>query len=332
MKPVKTFLKYAIPLLIAGFLLWLVFRGLNIRELFSRMESADYRWVFLSMIFAILSHYLRAYRWTLMLKPIGYDLKATHGFIAIMSGYLGNIALPRLGEVTRCAVLKKTDGIPLPASFGSVIVERIIDILMLLLVIFLALVLQFGRIGKFFSELFFNSSAGVSGKFYWWAFIFIIILAILAAFIWARWDRIVHTKMYRKIRPVIGEVINGFMSIKKVENKPLFFFLTFGIWIFYYLMSYVIIYSFPATSGLSPLAGLVILMAGGIGMSAPVQGGIGTYHAFVSSALLLYGIAHEDGVLYATLMHTSQMVFILFTGSLCLVISTVLVKKQKKNA
>jgi hypothetical protein len=202
-----------------------------------------------------------------------------------------------LGEVTRCAVLKKTDGIPLPASFGSVIVERIIDILMLLLVIFLALVLQFGRIGKFFSELFFNSSAGVSGKFYWWAFIFIIILAILAAFIWARWDRIVHTKMYKKIRPVIGEVFNGFMSIKKVENKPLFFVLTFGIWIFYYLMSYVIIYSFPATSGLSPLAGLVILMAGGLGMSAPVQGGIGTYHAFVSSALLLYGIAHEDGII-----------------------------------
>lgn len=266
-----------------------------------------------------------------MLKPIGYDFKASHGFIAIMSGYLGNIALPRLGEITRCAVLKKTDGIPMPASFGSVIVERIIDILMLLLIILMALVLQFGRIGKFFSELLFNSSAGTSGKIYVWVFIFIAILTILAFFIWARWERIVGTNFYKKIKPVIGEVINGIMSIKKVENKPLFFILTFGIWIFYYLMSYVMIYSFPATSGLSPVAGLVILMAGGLGMSAPVQGGIGTYHAFVSSALLLYGIGHEDGVLYATLMHTSQMVFILFTGSLCLLISTLIVKKKKKN-
>lgn len=296
------------------------------------MESADYRWVLLSMIFALFSHYLRAYRWKLMLKPIGYDFKASHGFIAVMSGYLGNIALPRLGEITRCAVLKKTDSIPLPASFGSVIVERIIDLMMLLLVILLALVLQFGRIGKFFSELIFNKAAGASTKFYTWTFVFIFILVVLVVFVWARWERIVKTKIYHRIRPVIGEVINGFLSIKKVENKPLFFILTFGIWIFYYLMSYVMIYSFPATSGLSLLAGLVILMAGGLGMSAPVQGGIGTYHVFVSSALLLYGISHEDGVLYATLMHTSQFVFILVLGSICLLISALLVKKKRNDA
>ena len=284
------------------------------------------------MVFAFFSHYLRAYRWVLMLKPIGYDFKPSHGFIAIMSGYLGNIALPRLGEVTRCAVLKKTDGIPLPASFGSVIIERIIDIAMLLLVIIFALILQFGRIGKFFSGLIFKSSSAPSGTFLLWTFLFFVILAILIFIIWASWGKIVNTKLYRKIKPVIGEVINGIMSIKKVENKPLFFVLTFGIWILYYLMSYVIIYSFPATSGLSPVAGLVILMAGGLGMSAPVQGGIGTYHAFVSGALLLYGIAHEDGVLYATLMHTSQLIFILVIGGISLLISALLVKKRKKDA
>jgi glycosyltransferase 2 family protein len=332
LKSLKTFLKYTIPLIVAGLLLWLVFRGLNIQEIFKRLESADYRWVLLSMIFAVFSHYLRAYRWTLLLKPIGYEFKTSRGFIAIMSGYLGNLALPRLGEVTRCAVLKKTDRIPLPASFGSVIVERIIDLLMLLLVILLALSLQFGRIGKFFSGMLYNTASGTSSSFHVWILVFILALFVPVLLAWGMRKRIIKTKLYLKIKPIIGEVINGFMSIRKVENKTLFFILTFGIWIFYYLMSYVMIYSFPATSGLSPLAGLVILMAGGLGMSAPVQGGIGTYHVFVSSVLVLYGIAHEDGVVYATLMHTSQLVFILVVGSISLLTSMLMVKKNKEDA
>ncbi len=283
------------------------------------------------MILALISHVLRAYRWTLMLNPIGYKIKTSHTFLSVMVGYMANIALPRMGEVTRCVVLKRTDGVAIPASFGTVIVERIIDLIMLVLVILFALLFQFGLISSFFMGLFLKSGHTTSTSLYLWLTIAIVFFIGIAFAVWLGWDKIVQTSLYKKLKPYIGELINGLMSIRKVENKFVFFITTLLIWVFYYLMSYVMIFSFPATSGLSPLAGLVILMAGGLGMSAPVQGGIGTYHIFVSSALLLYGIKYEDGIVYATLMHTSQIVFIIVTGSLCLLISMLITKKHSQN-
>ena len=324
-------MKYLIPLGIALFLLWLVFKDLNLKEIISRLRTADYRWVYLSLSLAFLSHYLRAYRWTLMLNPIGYNLKTPRAFLALMGGYLANMALPRLGEITRCAVLKRTDGIAMPASFGSVIMERIIDLIMLMLVVLLALFFQFGRISSFFSKMLFSSMQGNTMDFallFAGFFIFLILILIIVR---KNWARIRTTRFYKKIQPIIGDLINGLTSIRKVKNKTVFFITTFLIWLLYYLMSYVMVFSLPATSGLNPLAGLVILMAGGLGMSAPVQGGLGTYHVFVSSALLLYGIDHEDGVVYATLMHTTQFVFLVVTGSICLLISLLLVRNHNKH-
>lgn len=332
MKTLQSLLKFTISLGIGGLLLWLVFKDLNLKELFSRLAYVKYSWIVLSLIFSLISHLLRAYRWKLMLEPIGYHPRTSSAFWALMGGYLANLAFPRLGEVTRCALLKRTEGIAFPASFGSVIMERIIDILMLLAIIILALALQFGRISTFFTDLVFgkNQSAASSSKPVW-IFIIMISLAIIMLIIWSLWGRIRNTGLYRKIRPLIGEMINGILSIKKVKNKPLFFTLTVLIWILYYLMSYVVVFSIKETSGLSPLAGLVILVAGGLGMSAPVQGGIGTYHAFVSSVLILYGITYKDGVLFATLLHTSQFIFMLIVGSISLLISIVLGRNKTRD-
>ncbi len=316
---------------VAGLLLWLAFKNFNIKEIISRLKSADYRWVYLSMFFAIISHLIRAYRWTLMLKPMGYKPKTSHAFLSVMIGYMANIALPRMGEITRCVVLKRTDGVAIPASFGTVIVERIIDLIMLVIVILLALFFQFGLISSFFEGLITKSRFTSSTPLYLWVILAFVIITGIVLTLWFFRGKITHTKIYKKLKPFIGELINGVMSIRKVENKPVFFIATLFIWVFYYLMSYIMIFSFPATSGLSPLAGIVILMAGGLGMSAPVQGGIGAYHIFVSSALLLYGIKYEDGIVYATLMHTSQMVFLIVAGSICLLISLLISRKQINN-
>ncbi len=126
-------------------------------------------------------------------------------------------------------------------------------------------------------------------------------------------------------------MLNGLNSIRKIENKFGFFFSTLMIWVLYYSMSYIIVFSFPATSKLGLAAGLSILMAGGLGMTAPVQGGIGTYHAFVSGVLILYGISKEDGVLFATLLHTSQFLSIVFFGGLSFFISLFIKKNPNGN-
>jgi uncharacterized protein (TIRG00374 family) len=330
LKAFKSVLKYAVSLCIGGGLLWLVFRNINLRELISRLGSADYRWLILSVIFAIISHYLRAYRWTMLLEPLGFRLSAIRAFWAVMGGYIANIALPRMGEVTRCVMLKKTDGIPIPASFGSVIIERIIDLAMLLGVIILSLFLQFGRISTFFYDVFMNNGSIPSQTIFRWGILLGIVAALSGILLWSQWQKIKKTLLFKKIKPLIGEMINGLMSIRRVNNKLAFSITTVLIWILYYLMTYILVFSFQATSGLNPLAGLIILVAGGLGMSAPVQGGIGTYHAFVSSALILYGINREDGVLYATFVHTSQLIFVLVVGSISLVVGMVVGRKKKK--
>ena len=331
MKTVKSFVKYLISLGIAGLLLWLVFKDLNLHEVLDRLKTADYRWAYISIIMALTSHYLRAFRWTLMLKPMGFPVKTPRAFLSLMSGYLANLGLPRMGEITRCIILKKTDGIPLPGSFGSVILERIIDLIMLGLALLLALVFQFSRIGSFFTGLLFRNRHIPVDSLIGWVMLGIVFLGGLVILGWMFRGKITGNSFFRKIRPVIGELINGLLSIRSVENKPLFYLCTLLIWVLYYLMAYIMVFSFPSTSGLSPMAGLVILVAGSLGMTVPVQGGIGTYHVFVSSVLVLYGIGHEDSVLYATLMHTAQTLFVVISGGICILISLLISNKKNKN-
>jgi uncharacterized protein (TIRG00374 family) len=266
-----------------------------------------------------------------MLEPLGYKIKTLRAFWAIMGGYLVNVAVPRMGEITRCVVIKKTDEVPMAVSVGSVILERVIDLLILICIIIFALIFQFGRISSFFSETFLKNKSVSPDTIINW--LIILLVMAVAGFIltWFQWENIKKTLIFNRMKPVIRELINGLLSIRKVKSKSLFFASTFIIWFLYYMMLYVMALSFKATINLNPLAILVVLMAGGLGMSAPVQGGIGTYHAFVSSVLILYGIDRQDGVLFATLSHTSQFVFVLIMGSISLLISAIIGKKQLKN-
>jgi hypothetical protein len=159
----------------------------------------------------------------------------------------------------------------------------------------------------------------------------IAIFIIGGIFVIQRKEFIKSLGIYKRIRPFIYELVGGLNSILKIKEKFGFFSSTIMIWVLYYCMSYIIVFSFPTTSGLGLKAGLSILMAGGLGMTAPVQGGIGTYHAFVSGVLLLYGISKEDGVLFATLLHTSQFISIIVIGGLSFIITLFLDKNPNGN-
>jgi uncharacterized membrane protein YbhN (UPF0104 family) len=164
-----------------------------------------------------------------------------------------------------------------------------------------------------------------------WLIGLIALTAIVILLIRSQREKIRANSFYKKIRPFFWEMMNGLLSVRKVKNKTVFFLLTFLIWAMYYLMSYVVVFSMKETASLGPLAGLVILTAGGLGMTAPVQGGIGTYHALVSNALVLYGISYSDGVIFATLLHSSQFIFFVITGSIGLIISSIVGRKQKQH-
>ena len=158
----KKTLKYLIALGAAFLLLWLVFRQIDLAALFSRLTEVKYRYVVISVGLMLIAHLVRAYRWSLMLTPIGYRVGLGRMLLAVMVGYLANLFVPRMGEITRCAVLKRTDNVPMAVSIGSVVAERIIDLLTLISIIFLALLLEYDLLSGYLKEVFTSKALSVS--------------------------------------------------------------------------------------------------------------------------------------------------------------------------
>lgn len=330
---ILTFLKYLTGLLIAGGLLYYVFKDWDLNDLLNRFSKVDYAWVFLSVFLSIISHVIRAYRWNLLLKPLGYHHVTTfRTFLAVMIGYFVNLLAPRAGEITRCGIMKKNNDVNMSVSLGSVVAERIVDLLGLIVIILLGLVLQFDRLSGFMMD-FFQEQTGTlqlsTTAIQLLVAIGAVIVFVLLVLWWFRM-RIKRMPLYFKLRAFMVELANGFTSVLKLQNKGGFWMATLLIWVLYYAMAYVVVFALPSTSNLGFLAGLSILIMGGLGMSAPVQGGFGTYHILVGSVLSLYGVAQKDGYFFATLIHASQTLSILFFGGLSFIISLQL-QKRKEN-
>ncbi len=303
-------------------------------DVVNRFTQVNYSWVLLSVFLSLISHALRAYRWNILLAPVGYTSLSTYRtFKAVMIGYLTNLIAPRLGEITRCTVLKRTDGVNMSASIGTVVAERIFDFLGLLSLIVFALIIEFDRLSTFFTSFINDKFSGVQltpaklGIILLFGFILAGGLLIL----WWFRERIKRKPFYYKLRSFIREMMNGFTSVLRLERRRGFWLSTVLIWLLYYIMAYVLFFSVESTSHLGLTAGLSILIMGGLGMSAPVQGGFGTYHILVGSILLTYGIAEKDGFFFATLVHTSQTISVMIFGGISLLLTLPSKKKNNNN-
>ncbi len=328
---ILTFLKYLIGLLIAGSLLYYVFKDWDLNDLLERFKQVDYSWVLLSVFLSIISHVIRAYRWNLLLNPLGYNnLTTFRTFLAVMIGYFVNLLAPRAGEITRCGIMKKNDGVNMSVSLGSVVAERIVDLAGLMVIILIGLALQFDRLSGFMFDFFNEKSDAVhiSSTTIQLLVALGVIIVTAALVLWWLRARIKRLPLYFKLRSFAIELYDGFTSVLKLKNKVGFWGSTVLIWVFYFAMAYVVVFALPSTSHLGLLAGLSILIMGGLGMSAPVQGGFGTYHILVGSVLGLYGVVEKDGYFFATLIHSSQTISILFFGGLSFIISMRLKKKK----
>jgi uncharacterized protein (TIRG00374 family) len=283
----------------------------------------------LSILLSLLSHWLRAYRWNILLEPFQENLSTGRTFLAVMTGYLANLAFPRLGEVTRCAVLKKTDGISVSTSFGTVITERLIDFFILLSIICIDLIVEFDRIFNFVSDTI-GFQKVIDNQFLTIGVLIILVISGLVGFFIIRsfLSKQTQNEFVLKVQKFLQKLMEGLFSLRKIKNIYGFAFSTIGIWVLYYLMSYVIVFAVDETSSLGFFAGLTILSAGGLAMAAPVQGGVGTYHTFVTAILLLYGIDGQTSLFFATLLHTSQIFSIALFGGLSVLITAFITKKR----
>lgn len=323
----KQVLKYIFLLAVSIALFWFALRDVKLSALASRMSEVEYSWIGLSLLAAVASHVLRAWRWNLLLRPLGFSPSLGSTFNAVMIGYLANFALPRFGEVARCGVLRKTSGIPISTSFGTVLAERALDFIILLLVVGVTLLLEFDRLEEFLSGVFSGESRFSSNLLIGLA-VALATLGLIVLYLWRLYHlRLMKYKLYQKLIGFGSDLIAGLLSIRKIKEQTAFWASTVLIWVMYYFMTYLILFSLPASSNVSFLAGLSLLAMGGIAMAAPVQGGIGAYHILVSGVLIIYGLSVDDSAFLTLLMHTSQSLLVIILGGICLLIS--LLKNSK---
>ncbi|MFN3589247.1 MAG: lysylphosphatidylglycerol synthase transmembrane domain-containing protein [Spirosomataceae bacterium] len=299
----KKISQYLVSVGIAAGLLYWVFKDISLADLLAKFQQADYRWVLLAAILQLAAHVSRAYRWKMMLQPIGYQTSTYRTTLAVLVGYLVNLVLPRAGELARCGSLSKMEGVPFEKSFGAVVAERLVDVLVLLLLIGLNLALEFGRISQFFFEIIgdkFKNPMALLGL----GTVFLLVVLLGYFLFQKKKQTILAMPILQKVIGFLGGVWEGFNGIRRLKNPSVFIFHTLAIWVLYYFTTYFLCQALPETSALSFLAVLTILVMGTIGMAAPTVGGIGSYHFFVGKIVVLYGLSQADGIALATFLHT----------------------------
>ncbi len=322
-------------LALGALLLYFAFKGIDFDSLIDDLKKANYFWVLLSLVFSFIAYLSRAYRWKLLIEPLNYNPPLKNVFYAVIVGYFANLAFPRIGEITRCGSLTKSDKIPMDSLIGTVIIERAIDMLVLIFLLFIIFIVKIEYFGSFIKENVFipiyrKILEIVDFPIYYWVILILIMVTILGLFYYFR-KKFKRVKIVIKTRKIIRGVISGIKTVTKMRSRSVFLLHTVIIWVSYYLMTYVIIFSIPATQALNPIDGLFLLVIGGLGMSAPVQGGIGAFHWIISSGLSLYGISKLDGLVFATIQHESQLIFILILGTFSILMLFVNSRRKRKN-
>jgi len=333
LKRFKSLLKYG-SLLATGLLLfWLALRNQNQHKIYEAFKGARYSYLFISVFFMILSDISRSMRWTMLIKPLGYRVSTFNSFIAVMIGYLANLGLPRVGEFTRCMILKRTDDIPMDRLVGTVFVERALDLLVLLSVVGLTLILEFNDISHFYIHVLRPSIAQMVKPYldiepFVVVILGVLVLGLIFFGIHVRYGK---TAYVEKIREILKGVVSGLKTIRLLDRPWLFWGHTAFIWIMYWAMTYIVFFSLDATSHLDPVAGLSVFAIGSVGFIMPVQGGIGTYHWAVTEGLQIYGVDPSYGFTYATLVHGSQLIATLIIGGLSLLVFFLYRKRKKEK-
>lgn len=347
MKRIWTATRYYIFLAIGLLLLYLVFKDVDLVWMWNEISHADMRWLAISFVSGVLAMWSRAWRWRIVLEPLGYKPSMRNSFNGVAIGYLANIGLPRMGEVIRCTMLNQTEKIPVTQLIGTVILERVIDLMILLSLISVVIFTQFERFGDFFkNDVFGNKLDGVISVIdqlgIW---LYIIILAVLiTGFLLIRWifHRFAENSLIKKIHTLLAGIGDGLATLFKMKKKGAFLFHTAFIWVNYFLMTWVCVFAYAPTAALKAFDGLFLMVVGGLGMTAPVQGGFGAFHYLVEKALLLYNIGPSispisgeelrPGLVFATIVHSTQFMVVVSAGIFALISMTLQRKKSGKNA
>ncbi|MDN3587707.1 lysylphosphatidylglycerol synthase transmembrane domain-containing protein [Pedobacter aquatilis] len=309
--------KYLILLAIGFGILYLAFKDQDLEKIWAEIIQANLYWVCLSASCVLIANVLRALRWRMLYKSINYNIGFEATFHALIIGYLANLALPRFGEIGRCSVLLRTEKIPLSSSIGTVVTERLIDVAILFFMGLLILIFQYHLIFDFLYQTIYLNLINKFQNINYYVLIVIVLVLIIGGFFIIR---LLKSKINKKFLRIFVGLKQGFNSVTQVKSKTLFTIYTIGIWVFYFLSMYTCFFSIHSTQNLGFSAAFTALVFSSFAMVAPVQGGIGIFHWMVAKALVLYSIPFYEGLTYATIIHSAQVLITLILGTVSLII------------
>ena len=304
--------KIIAPILLGGAILYWMYRGEDFMRLrHVLLEEMDWTWMLLSFPFGILAQLFRGWRWKQTLEPIDEHPRTSTSVNAIFLSYAVSLIIPRLGEFTRCGVLKRFDGCSFSKALGTVVTERAIDTLLMGTVAGLTLLFQLSIFGTFFTQTG-TSLDTILERFSLTGY---LVTAVCAVAILILLHILFQSlNIYSKVKATASGIWQGVISLKDVKNLPLFIFFTLGIWVSYFLHYYLTFFCFEATSHLGLACALVTFVVGSIAVIVPTPNGAGPWHFAVKTMLILYGVVDEYALYFVLIVHTVQTMLVVALG------------------
>jgi glycosyltransferase 2 family protein len=320
-------LKIILPLGLGLYLVWFFYSSLSEQDkvdIASSFQSANYTWVLFSLFFGLLSHLSRAYRWSYTLEPLGYKTRFWNNFFAVMIAYLVNLAVPRLGELSRCGVTARYEKVPFNKLLGTVIAERVADFIILILITVSVVFIQFEIIKELIFEIVNAITEKVSGIALY-GFVGVLLLGILAFVYFFFLDKKEHP-FIDKLKGIIVGLYEGVASIFKMKKKWQFLGHTAFIWVMYLLMFYLCFFSLPETKDV-PIGGILTAFVLGGFTIVLTNGGIGAYPLAIQAVLLLYGVDKNTGAAFGWIVWTAQTLMLVIFGAISFVLMPIYNKR-----
>ena len=309
---VQNILKILLPLVLGGAILYWMYRGFDFQSIrHVLLHEMNWTWMLLSFPFGIMAQVFRGWRWRQTLEPVGERPRNSVAVNSVFLSYAASLVVPRVGEFTRCGVLSRWDDVSFPKALGTVVTERAIDSLVVLLVTGSTLLFQMSIFGTFFEKTG-TSLDSILHRFslagYLVTFVCGIAVLLLLHLLLKR------LYIYNKVKATLSGIWEGILSLRGVKNLPLFLFFTVGIWLSYFLHYYLTFFCFDFTSQLGIGCALVSFVVGSIAVIVPTPNGAGPWHFAVKTMLILYGVTDEQALYFVLIVHTVQTLLVVLLG------------------
>ncbi|MCA0131458.1 lysylphosphatidylglycerol synthase transmembrane domain-containing protein [Winogradskyella alexanderae] len=314
----KSIYKIVLPLLLGVLLVWYSLSQISVSKLLQYFKEAEYIWIVIGVVLGILSHTSRAYRWLYMAEPLGFKPRLANSFMSVYSAYLINFTIPRAGEIARASILTNYEGIPFEKGFGTIVAERVADTIMLLVIIFIALFLEYDFILGFFLDKFKPITLVILGS--------IVILIGLIVYLFVKRS---ETTLALKIKNFVNGLVEGALSIFKMKRKWAFIFHTIFIWTMYLSMFYVTTFALPELNDISIAPVLIGFILASFSIAA-TNGGIGSFPEAIVIAFMIFNLPEDPSRAFGWIMWSSQTFVIILLGGLSLLYLPLYNRKQKR--